>query len=68
MIFSTLFSMICMSIYTVLTFHPLANEYLNRFCTIMALVMYAVMMQIASNCYDKLKSRIKALEDKEESK
>lgn len=67
MILSTLFSMICMAIYTVLTFHPLENNDLNKFCTIMALIMYAIMMQIANNCYNKLKARIKALEDKEET-
>lgn len=64
MIFCTIFSVVSVLVYTILTYHPFENATLNTICCAVSLVLYVILMQVADGCYDKLKSRIKALEDK----
>lgn len=50
--------------YVMFVLVPFENEVISIACRIVTLVAANVLLMIASDCYEKLKSRIKALEDK----
>lgn len=62
------FSSILMASYAMLVAAPSENEVVWDICRIVLLIAANVLLMIASDCYEKLKSRIKALEDKENTK
>lgn len=50
--------------YSILVCCPFENEIANIVCRVVLLLVANTLLMIASDKYDKLKSRIKALEDK----
>ena len=50
--------------YSIIVCCPFENEVTNIVCRVVLLLVANTLLMIASNKYDKLKSRIKALEDK----
>lgn len=64
MIVSVILYVMSMMFYTVFSFHPLENTTINCICSCVCLVLGGIFMYVAYDCYDKFKSRIKALEDK----
>ena len=50
--------------YAMLVSNPFENDVINVICRITLLLVANVLLTIASDHYEKLKSRIKALEDK----
>ena len=50
--------------YSILVCCPSENEVANIVCRVVLLLVANTLLMIASDKYDKLKSRIKALEDK----
>lgn len=50
--------------YSILVCCPSENEIVNIVCRVVFLLVANTLLMIASDKYDKLKSRIKALEDK----
>ena len=62
------FATMLMTSYAMLVAAPSENEVVWDICRIVLLIAANVLLMIASDCYDKLKSRIKALEDKENTK
>lgn len=50
--------------YSILVCCPFENEVANIVCRVVFLLVANTLLMIASDKYDKLKSRIKALEDK----
>ena len=62
------FASILMASYAMLVAAPSENEVVWDICRIVLLIATNVLLMIASDCYEKLKSRIKALEDKENTK
>ena len=64
MIASIILYVMLMMFYTVFSFHPLEDATINLICSSVCLVLSGVCLYIAYDRYDKLKSRIKALEDK----
>lgn len=60
----TKFAVIFMMIFTVLCFHQFQNSVVTQIIVIVSLVAYAVCSRLADREEQKLKDRIKALEDK----
>lgn len=58
---------ILMASYVMLVAAPSGNEVVWNICRIVILIAANVLLMIADDCYDKLKSRIKTLEDKVEN-
>lgn len=61
------FASILMASYLMLSATPSENEVVWNICRIVILIVANALLMIASDCYDKLKSRIKTLEDKVEN-
>ena len=50
--------------YAMFMLTPSENEAVSVACRVVLLIVANALLMIASDCYEKLKSRIKALEDK----
>ena len=60
----TKLAVICMLIFTISCYHPLPNSIVTQILVIVSPVAYAICSHLAEKSEQKLKDRIKALEDK----
>ena len=58
------FASILISLYSVLMLHPFDSDVANTICFILLGITFSAILCIAADKEEKLKSRIKALEDK----
>ena len=58
------FASILISLYSVLMLHPFDSDVANTICFIVLGTTFSVLLSIAADKEEALKSRIKALEDK----
>lgn len=60
----TKLAVICMMIFTIVCYHPLPNNIATQILVIVSMVAYVICSRLAEKSEQKLKDRIKALEDK----